>query len=38
MRGYYLEVSDLNETFTWMTRDEIEKTAALPTAFRQFWE
>ena len=24
--------------FVWMTADEIEKNAALPTAFRQFWE
>lgn len=37
MRGYYLEVAGLNDTFTWLPRDEIEKTAALPTAFRQFW-
>ena len=38
MRGYYLEVAGLNDTFTWLPRDEIEKTAALPTAFRQFWD
>ena len=38
MRGFYLEVTERNDAFTWMTRDEIENTAALPTAFRQFWE
>jgi A/G-specific adenine glycosylase len=38
MRGFYLEVSERNEKFTWMTRDEIETQTALPTAFRQFWD
>ena len=38
MRGFYLEVTERNDTFTWVTRDEIENTAALPTAFRQFWD
>ena len=38
MRGFYLEVAEINDAFIWMTRDEIDKTAALPTAFRQFWE
>ena len=38
MRGIYLEVSNVNETFTWMTAAQIRGQAALPTAFRQFWE
>ena len=38
MRGVYLEVSDINEGFDWLTGEQIRKHAALPTAFRQFWE
>ena len=38
MTGFYLEVSEKSGEFTWLTEEEIEKTAALPTAFRQFWE
>jgi A/G-specific adenine glycosylase len=38
MRGFYLEVTEENEIFTWLTREQIENDAALPTAFRQFWE
>ena len=38
MRGYYLEVADVNDAFTWLTREEIETQTALPTAFRQFWD
>ena len=38
MRGFYLEVTEENERFTWLTREQIENDAALPTAFRQFWE
>ena len=38
MRGIYLEVSSLTENFQWFTPEEIENQAALPTAFRQFWE
>ena len=38
MRGFYLEVSHIGGDFVWMTAEEIEKQAALPTAFRQFWE
>ncbi len=36
MRGYYLEVDAIGGDFTWLTREEIEADAALPTAFRQF--
>ena len=38
MRGYYLEVCEMNDTFTWLTARQIEENAALPTAFRQFWD
>ena len=38
MRGVYLEVAKPEGEFTWLTAQEIEKEAALPTAFRQFWE
>lgn len=38
MRGFYLEMSEKSGDFQWFTPDEIKKTAALPTAFRQFWE
>ena len=38
MLGYYLEVAEPAGDFLWMTADAIDTTAALPTAFRQFWE
>ena len=38
MRGFYLEVQETAGGFVWLSADEIEKSAALPTAFRQFWE
>ena len=38
MRGYFLEVTHQTEGFTWLTAEEIRRDAALPTAFRQFWE
>ena len=38
MRGIYLEVADPGGGFCWMSRERIEEEAALPTAFRQFWE
>lgn len=38
MRGIYLEVAEKTDKFTWMTPEQINSTAALPTAFRQFWE
>ena len=38
MKGIYLEVSDTAGAFQWFTEDEINTQAALPTAFRQFWE
>ncbi len=38
MRGVYIEVKEISDSLTWLTACEIEETAALPTAFRQFWE
>ena len=37
MRGIYLEVAGEGENLTWLTPEEIELQAALPTAFRQFF-
>jgi len=38
MKGIYLEVENPSGGFQWMTPEEINTQAALPTAFRQFWE
>ena len=38
MRGYYIEVAAPEGDYQWLTSEEIETKAALPTAFRQFWE
>ena len=38
MRGYFVEVAEPGGEFTWMTEETVENEAALPTAFRQFWE
>ena len=38
MKGFWLEVTDTAGNFHWFTKDEINDQAALPTAFRQFWE
>ena len=38
MKGVYLEVADMAEGFQWFTEEEINTQAALPTAFRLFWE
>ena len=38
MRGFYMEVAEPAGSYTWRTAREIEEQAALPTAFRQFWE
>lgn len=38
MTGLYIEVKKPAGEFVWHTADEIEAQAALPTAFRQFWE
>ena len=38
MRGIYLEVAEPGGDFVWLTAPQIQAEAALPTAFRQFWE
>ena len=38
MKGIYLEVSETSGDFQWFTAREINTQAALPTAFRQFWD
>ena len=38
MQGIYLEVAEPAGDFVWLTGEQIEEEAALPTAFRQFWE
>ncbi len=38
MKGIYLEVSEPVGPFTWLTAEQVRQEAALPTAFRQFWE
>lgn len=38
MKGVYLEVSEATGDFHWFTAEEINTQAALPTAFRQFWD
>ena len=38
MRGIYMEVAEPAGEFAWLTAGEMEEKAALPTAFRQFWE
>ena len=38
MRGIYVEVMERAENYPWLSVDEIRANAAIPTAFRQFWE
>jgi len=38
MRGFYIEVECPSPLFQWFTPEQINENAALPTAFRQFWE
>jgi len=38
MRGVYAEVAAPGGDYIWLKADEIRTSAALPTAFRQFWE
>ena len=38
MCGMYIDVSDCTGDFVWLSESEIKTQAALPTAFRQFWE
>ena len=38
MKGFYLEVAETDKQYHWLTAEEINTQAALPTAFRQFWD
>ena len=38
LRGWFLEVDEAAGDYTWLTLNEIDTQAALPTAFRQFRE
>ena len=38
MTGIYIEVAEPAGDYIWFTEAEVEAQAALPTAFRQFWE
>ena len=38
MRAYYMCVKDMDGNYTWMAAEQIQQQAALPTAFRMFWE
>lgn len=38
MRGFYMEVREPAGDFTWLSGEQIRHMAALPTAYRQFWE
>ena len=38
MSGVYLEVKECAGDYAWMPAHKISTEAALPTAFRQFWE
>ena len=38
MSGVYMELKERTDIFKWMDAEQIRTEAALPTAFRQFWE
>ena len=38
MTGVYVELSEKHSDYVWMSSDQINADAAIPTAFRQFWE
>ncbi len=38
MQGAYLTVAEPGGDFVWLTAEQVSENAALPTAFRQFWE
>ena len=38
MSGVYVEVKEETDGFVWLTAEQVDTQAALPTAFRQFWE
>ena len=38
MSGVYMEVAEKDPRYTWLSARQIHAEAALPTAFRQFWD
>lgn len=38
MRGFYMEVAEPLGELVWFSREDLDNKAALPTAYRQFWE
>ena len=38
MSGVYMEVAEKDPRYTWFNAEQIRTEAALPTAFRQFWD
>lgn len=38
MSGVYMEVAERNNAYTWLDGEEVRRSVALPTAFRQFFE
>ena len=38
MRGIFMEVTGCSDAFEWMTAQEVNTKATLPTAFRIFWK
>ena len=38
MRGIFLEIREKTDTFQWFSAQEVAHFAALPTAYRQFWD
>ena len=38
LRGYYIDVKKPSECFAWFTAEQVNTEAALPTAYRQFWD
>jgi A/G-specific adenine glycosylase len=38
MRGFYLKIREKNENFQWFSAQKVAQEAALPTAYRQFWD
>ena len=38
MRGFFVEAAKRTDGFTWLTAEQLRTQAALPTAYRQFWD
>ena len=38
MRGFYMEVGEKCREYQWFSPEEIQSLAALPTAYRKFWD